>query len=136
MADISTLHSQHGTVLGISKSRMQATWRYGVGICAPATVAVAQFVVQLVLLRHLSPRDFGVFALLMVTIQLGYGLSNALISTPFTVALHNRETPDAELRAFFGVNAVYAAGFGVVCALIGLVSSEGLWIFVFGAYAA
>ncbi|WP_374331326.1 lipopolysaccharide biosynthesis protein [Aestuariivirga sp.] len=136
MADTSTLRSMPGTSLGPSSRRMQAMLRYGVGICAPATVAVAQFVVQLVLLRHLNPGDFGVFALLMVMIQFGYGLSNALISTPFTVALHDRETPDAALRAFFGVNAAYAAGFGVVCALIGVVFSVGPWILVFGAYAA
>jgi O-antigen/teichoic acid export membrane protein len=116
-------------------ARMSQLLRYAIGIAAPASVAIAHFAVQLLLLRHLSPGDFGTFALLMVTIQLGYGLSNALIATPYTVALHDTAMPEGWRQSFFSVNALYALAFGLVCGLMGELFSHGAWIPVFALYA-
>ena len=118
-----------------TEPRLPQLLRYGTGIAAPASVAIAHFVVQLLLLRQLTPGDFGTFALLMVTIQLGYGLSNALISTPYTVALHDPEMTEGWRRSFFSVNAGFAVAFGLASALTGSLFSEGLWIPVFALYA-
>lgn len=135
VAETSSARSAAEAPPGDATTRMSSMVRYCVGICAPASVAIAHFAVQLLLLRHLSPGDFGTFALLMVTIQLGYGLSNALISTPYTVALHDTETTEGLRQSFFSVNGLYAAGFGLMCGLIGLVFTDGLWIPVFAVYA-
>ena len=125
-----------GTPLGESATRLSSMIRYGVGIAAPASVAIAHFAVQLLLLRHVTPAEFGTFALLMVIIQLGYGFSNALIATPYTVALHDAEVTEGARQSFFSVNAVFALAFGIACAAIAAVLAGGAWIAVFAVYAA
>jgi O-antigen/teichoic acid export membrane protein len=135
VAETSSLPQAAGSPLGEGATRLSSMIRYGVGIAAPASVAIAHFAVQLLLLRHLTPVEFGTFALLMVLIQLGYGVSNALISTPYTVALHDAEMTEGARQSFFSVNAVYALGFGLACAVIGWVFAGGPWIAVFAVYS-
>lgn len=135
VVETSSVHSPEAPAAGTA-TRLSSMLRYGVGICAPASVAVAHLAVQLVLLRHLSPGDFGTFALLMVIIQLGYGLSNALIATPYTIALHDAGLVESARRSFFSANAVYAVTFGLTCAAVGFAFAGGTWIFVFAIYAA
>lgn len=117
-------------------TRLSAVLRYAMGISAPASVAAAHFAVQLLLLHQLTPAEFGTFALLMVIIQLGYGVSNALIATPYTVALHDPDMTEVARQSFFGVNAIYAAVFGLGCAAIAYMLTGGGWSVVFAAYSA
>jgi len=136
VAETSTVRQPASAPLGEGTTRVSSIMRYGIGISAPASVAIAHFAVQLLLLRHLTPAEFGTFALLMLLIQFGYGISNALIATPYTVALHDVEMTDAARQSFFSVNAVYAVAFGLSCAAIGLVLvGGGVWIAVFAIYA-
>lgn len=135
VAETSSVAPAATAPLGEGTTRLSSMIRYGVGIAAPASVAIAHFAVQLLLLRHLTPAEFGTFALLMVLIQLGYGLSNALIATPYTVALHDAEMTEDARQSFFSVNAVYALAFGLACAAIGAVFAGGAWIAVFAVYA-
>lgn len=110
--------------------------RYGMAILAPASVAAAQFIVQLVLLHQLAPEEFGLFAFLMVFVQLGFGLSNALVSTPYTVVLHQPGAVKAGCSFFFTVNGLYAVIFGLLCAGLAAAFDRGVWIAVFAAYGA
>jgi O-antigen/teichoic acid export membrane protein len=110
--------------------------RYGVAVFAPASVAVAQLLVQLIILRQASAAEFGLYAFLMVIVQLGYGVSNALICTPFTVLRNHASEGRGDQHSFFTINCIYAALFGIVCAGLGALFQSDSWLFVFALYAS
>ncbi len=100
--------------------------RYGVALVAPGSVSAAHFLLQLVLIQLFLPAQFGSVALILAVIQFGFGLSNALVATPYTVAV-NRPADDAHTQAadanpagsiYFLVNAAFCIGMGLVCAAI------------------
>ena len=66
--------------------------RYVLPLLAPSSVSAAHLVTQLVILGHLSAGEFGLFAFLMVMVQFGFGLSNALICTPYMVNISKIST--------------------------------------------
>jgi len=76
-------------------------------------VAGGTFLVTLILLQALDPADFGLFAFLLVTINLGASLSNALVGAPLAV-LASRAIPDPEaLGSIRTVGLALAAAVGL-----------------------
>ena len=108
--------------------------RYGLAVMAPASVAVVQLLLQLIVLHQALANEFGLYAFLMVIVQLGYGISNALICTPFTVLLHNSDERRFDPGSFFTISLVYATLFGLMCLVIGKLLSPDNWIFLFALY--
>jgi O-antigen/teichoic acid export membrane protein len=108
--------------------------RYALAVLAPASVSAAHFVIQLLMLGSLSPAEFGSFAFLLIIVQFGFGLSNALVSTPYMVNVAHGDPSDTAHRTFFTVNALFAVLFGISVTLAGLAIATGPWCYVFGAF--
>lgn len=116
--------------------RFAALQRYALAVFAPSSVSAAHFVVQLMLLATLTPAEFGAFAFLMIVVQLGFGLSNALVSTPYTVEVSSHNDPHGGRRTmFFTANALFSAVFGLCVYLIGALIAEGQWTLPFAIFA-
>ncbi|UVC08625.1 hypothetical protein IHQ71_26440 [Rhizobium sp. TH2] len=122
---------------GISQpGRFAALQRYALAVVAPSSVSAAHFVVQLMLLATLTPAEFGSFAFLMIVVQFGFGLSNALVSTPYTVEISSHADPDRDRRTmFFTTNALFALVFGLGVYLVGSLISDGRWTTLFSIFA-
>ena len=120
--------------LPISASRLRGLMRYGLAVAAPASVAASHFLVQVFLLAHVQPAEFGTFAFLMVLVQFGYGLSNALISTPYDVGISSGSADDSLKRTITACNFIYSLVFGLGCIAVGFTTSAGSWIFVFAIF--
>ena len=129
------LHSQSRTVAKIASILPQAR-RYGPALAASASVSAAHLVLQVLLLRALDPAEFGLFAFLMVVVQLGYGLSNALIATPYTVLAQKPDAAAPAAASFFAVNALYSAGFAIALGGIGAAFGGSYWVLGFALYGA
>jgi O-antigen/teichoic acid export membrane protein len=67
--------------------------RFIIAIGGSAGVALSGFVLSILLLRTVTPAQFGVYGFIQVVIALGFGISNALFGSPLTVALNRTETP-------------------------------------------
>lgn len=95
--------------------------RYGVALVAPGSVSAAHFLLQLVLIQLFVPAQFGSVALILAIIQFGFGLSNALVATPYTVAVNRPDDDpqaDPDGSIYFLVNAAFCTGMGLACAAI------------------
>lgn len=118
--------------------RTSALLRYGLAASAPGTAAAAQFLLQLALLRFVDSAAFGQFAFVLGLVQFGFGLSNALISTPYTVSINGPTFEPGQALSFFTVNLVFAMGWGMVCggaaALLG--AQHEAWLFGLLAFLA
>jgi len=110
--------------------------RYALAIIPPSAVSATHLAVQLVLLASLPPGQFGLFAFLMVVVQLGYGLSNALIASPYAVQAQKPNFGDCDARAFHAVNCVYALAFGLFTGGLALWFGDWTWAMVFAAFSA
>jgi O-antigen/teichoic acid export membrane protein len=108
--------------------------RYGLAILAPAAVSAAHFIVQVILVLQVTPAEFGLFAFFMIIVQLGYGISNALVSTPYTVSIHQADATEEERRAFFAISGLYALAFGAVCAGVAALFEAGSWAYLFAIF--
>jgi hypothetical protein len=109
-------------------------FQYGLAVVAPSSASAAHFLVQLVMLSRVGPSEFGAFVFLMVLVQLGYGLSNALVSTPYDVNA-SQQNPVHETRVVLtAVNAVYALLFTLGCIGAGLMIGAGHWIYLFAVF--
>jgi O-antigen/teichoic acid export membrane protein len=108
--------------------------RYGLAVLAPAAVSAAHFVVQVILVLQVTPAEFGLFAFFMVIVQLGYGVSNALVSTPYTVSIHQETTTQEERAAFFAISGLYALAFGAICMGVGALFEAGNWAYLFALF--
>jgi len=126
------------TDIAISEpGRLAALQRYALAVFAPSSVSAAHLVVQLMLLATLVPAEFGSFAFLMILVQFGFGLSNALLSTPYTVEISSPVDPHGGRRTmFFTASAVFALVFGLCIYLVGALIAEGRWIMPFSIFAA
>lgn len=104
--------------LTTGKKPLRATLaRFGLASMSSAAVSVSHLLVQLVSVRHLAAAEIGTLAFLLVILQFGYGLSNALVSTPYTIAVNQRrEGEDGEFAFFFPLNLLLALAQGLVCA--------------------
>ncbi|GLS19931.1 hypothetical protein GCM10007874_29480 [Labrys miyagiensis] len=112
--------------------------RYGLAASAPGTAAAAQFLLQLALLRFVDTAAFGQFAFVLGLVQFGYGLSNALISTPYTVNLNGAVLQPAQALSFFTVNLLFSVGWGAICggaaAILG--ATHEAWLFALLGFLA
>jgi O-antigen/teichoic acid export membrane protein len=101
--------------------------RFGLASMSSAAVSVSHLLVQLVSVRRLEASEIGTLAFLLVIIQFGYSLSNALVSTPYAIAVNQREDGDEQgFDFFFPVNLLLALSQGLLCAAIGWVMA-GPW---------
>ena len=72
-------------------NRWRGIGRFGLASVSSAGVSISHLLIQLVSIHHLDASGIGTLAFLLVIIQFGYGLSNALVSTPYTIAFNNAE---------------------------------------------
>ena len=93
--------------------------RFGLASMSSAAVSVSHLLVQLASVRRLEASEIGTLAFLLVIIQFGYGLSNALVSTPYTIAVNQDERADRRsFDFFFPLNLLLALSQGLVCAAV------------------
>lgn len=117
-------------------TRFATLQRYALAVFGPSSVSAAHFVVQVMLLATLTPVQFGSFAFLLIVVQFGYGLSNALVSTPYTVEVSSHPQPRKNIQSmFFAANAVFTLVFALVIYCVGSLVGEGLWTHLFALYA-
>jgi hypothetical protein len=112
--------------------------RFGLATLAPVAVSVAQFLLQMELLRVLEAPAFGLFAFMFGFIQFGFGLSNALVSTPYTVCADGTVFGDQNSRAFFKVNLAFSVLWGAFSSVgaAALGCADEAWLFgLFGFLA-
>lgn len=88
--------------------------RFGLASMSSAAVSVSHLLVQLVSVRRLEAAEIGTLAFLLVIIQFGYSLSNALVSTPYTIAVNQHE--DEDTGFFFRMNLLLAVAQALLCA--------------------
>lgn len=120
MADgASRADSRFASPRGSGRNLVQLVSRFGVASLSSAIVSVSHLAVQLFSIHHLGAAAIGTLAFLLVIIQFGYSLSNALVSTPYTIAV-NQDGAGAEksFDFFFPVNLLLALSQGLVCAAI------------------
>jgi len=110
------------------KKPLRATLaRFGLASMSSAAVSVSHLLIQLVSVRRLEAAEIGTLAFLLVIIQFGYSLSNALVSTPYAIAVNQREDGAEEgFDFFFPMNLLLALSQGLLCAGIGWVMA-GPW---------
>ncbi|WP_176591012.1 polysaccharide biosynthesis protein [Sphingobium sp. EM0848] len=107
--------------------------RFGLASLSSAIVSVSHLLVQLFSIHHLETAAIGTLAFLLVIIQFGYSLSNALVSTPYTIAVNQGD--DAETRSFdffFPVNLMLAASQGLISAAIAWATASPMAALLFG----
>jgi O-antigen/teichoic acid export membrane protein len=117
------------------KKPLRATLaRFGLASMSSAAVSVSHLLIQLVSVRRLEAAEIGTLAFLLVIIQFGYGLSNALVSTPYAIAVNQRDSGDeAGFDFFFPVNLLLALGQGMLCAAIAWAMAGAAAAAIFGA---
>ena len=114
-------------------SRWRGIGRFGLASVSSAGVSVSHLLIQLVSIHHLDAVGIGTLAFLLVIIQFGYGLSNALVSTPYTIAFnHAEEENPATLDFFFPINLLLSVAQGLVCATIAWIMVGPLAAAAFG----
>ncbi|UIJ46166.1 polysaccharide biosynthesis protein [Sphingomonas cannabina] len=117
-----------------TKTPLRATLaRFGLASMSSAFVSASHLLVQLVSVRRLSATEVGTLAFLLVIIQLGYGLSNALVSTPYAIAVNQRSEEEGDHGFFFPLNLLLSLAQGLICAGIGWVMAGPLAAAAFGA---
>ena len=117
-------------------TRFATLQRYALAVVAPSSVSAAHFVVQVMMLAILTPAEFGSFAFLLIVVQFGSGLSNALASTPYTVEVSSHAQPRRDMQAmFFAANGLLTIAFAAFVYLIGSLVGDGLWTHLFAIYA-
>ncbi|HUD91527.1 polysaccharide biosynthesis protein [Sphingobium sp.] len=107
--------------------------RFGLASLSSAIVSVSHLAVQLFSIHHLGTSAIGTLAFLLVIIQFGYGLSNALVSTPYTIMVNQGEEADARrFDFFFPVNLLLAVSQGLICAAIAWATASPTAALLFG----
>ncbi|RRQ95992.1 polysaccharide biosynthesis protein, partial [Enterococcus faecalis] len=107
--------------------------RFGLASFSSAIVSVSHLLVQLFSIHHLATTGIGVLAFLLVIIQFGYSLSNALVSTPYTIAVNQGEDVDRAAHGFFfPVNLLLSLSQGMICAAIAWTTASPQAALVFG----
>lgn len=99
---------------------------------------MAQFILQIALLRVVDSTAFGQFAFALGLVQFGFGLSNALISTPYTVNINASTFEQKQALSFFTVNLLFSAGWAVICGgtTAALGTPHEAWLFGLFAFLA
>jgi O-antigen/teichoic acid export membrane protein len=119
-------------------TRLASFLRYGLAASAPGVAAAAQFVLQLALLRAVDAAAFGQFAFALGLVQFGFGLSNALIATPYTVIVNGSAFEPGQAPSFFMMNLLFATAWAAICggtiAVLG--APHEAWLFGLFAFLA
>ncbi|GGD76665.1 hypothetical protein [Lacimicrobium alkaliphilum] len=106
-------------------------WHRSQSIIGTASLAVANLVFSLLLLRYGSAAEFGSFAMLQISQGLAFGVSNALLGAPLLLFLKHPVHTDAGLRGFFAANLILILPCvlvqGAIALALGLQSSEAFW---------
>jgi O-antigen/teichoic acid export membrane protein len=111
--------------------------RYGLVSAGPVAAAIVQFLLSLVLLRHVSPAEFGTFAFLLLLTQLLQGVWGALFCAPLVVAYGQQGGHDVEAQAISKVGGI--ASLIVVLALTAIALVMGITTILavlYGTYGA
>lgn len=94
-------------------SKGQLAQRFLMAISGTAGVALSSFILAALLLKTVTPAQFGIYSFIQVVIALGYGVSNALLGSPLLVALNRTEyivpgTAESYFKANFWISLVAA----------------------------
>lgn len=108
--------------------------RFGLAALGPVTVSATQFILQMDLLRVLETTEFGLFAFVIGFIQFGFGLSNALVCTPYTVWINDTNIGDKDPRTFFKTNLALSAAWGAFCGIIATTLGGTVEAWLFGLF--
>ena len=68
--------------------------RYAIAVVGPVSVAAVHLLLSLIMLRALSPAEFGTFTFLLVAAQFSWGIWSALFCAPLPVLLLQRSTEE------------------------------------------
>jgi len=118
---------------GRMKSLGSLFGRFGLASLSSAIVSVSHLGVQLFSIHHLGTAAIGTLAFLLVIIQFGYSLSNALVSTPYTIAVNQGDEADGKsFDFFFPVNLFLALSQGLICAGIAWATASPAAAAMFG----
>ncbi len=113
--------------------------RYVVAGLGPISGAVSQFVLSLLLLRALSPSEFGSFSFLLIGSLFTAGIYSALFCAPLPALLNSAAEDDRAplLRCIFGVSIIGAGAALLLFLAFGLLLSRPLpEVFLFALYVA
>lgn len=110
--------------------------RYVLPLLAPSSVSAAHLASQIVILAHLPAAGFGLFAFLMVMVQFGFGLSNALICTPYMVHVGKADASESLDAAYFTVNIIFSVLFAAVVLAGAKTAASGSEAYVYALFAA
>ena len=117
-------------------SRGAGLGRYGVAVLGPMAVAGSHAALQLVLLRGLPPAQFGMFAFLLGMMQFGFGLSNALVGTPYTLDANDDPSRETLLLTLLKANLMLSTCWGGLCVAAVLALDGGAEAAPLGAFGA
>lgn len=97
--------------------RLTATFsRFGLAIVGPVAVAASNTVLQFAMLKTLQPAAFGLLAFVLGLTQFGFGLSNALVGTPYTLDANTDRSVTAQLLlTYLKGNLVLSLFWGLLC---------------------
>lgn len=116
---------ESGRRFGERKGLAQLFGRFGLASLSSAVVSVSHLAVQLFSIHHLGTAAIGTLAFLLVIIQFGYSLSNALVSTPYTIAVNQDDPAEGStFDFFFPVNLLLALSQGLICAGVAWVTAS------------
>ena len=114
---------------------MRVSKRYSAAILGPASVAFAQFLASVMLIRSVSLPDFGAVSLLFLIIQFGFALSNALLCATLPIDLSSANDHSAMARFYFRANFLLSSSYAVVVGAIAVLQVQVLPALSMGVYA-
>lgn len=83
------------------------------------SVSSANLLMSVVMMVELTPDDFGAFSFINIVIFLGFGVSNALLSSPLMIALHrNNNASDEVVESYFLASVVL--GLMLLCIILSI----------------
>jgi O-antigen/teichoic acid export membrane protein len=93
----------------ISRLLSKAT-AYSLAALGPLLTAVTQFLLALLMIRHLSAAEFGLFSFTLVIMQFGSGIWSALFCAPLPIVIAQRGHDDqtAVVQSLFTANLLLA----------------------------
>jgi hypothetical protein len=97
----------------------QTLGQFGGTSFGAASVSGSHLMMQVVSIRYLSANEIGTLAFVLILMQAGYSLCNALVATPYTIALNQNGSTDQRTLASFGrINLLLALIQGLLCGLV------------------
>lgn len=113
--------------------------RYIFATIGPIAMAATQFLLTIIMLHAMAPKEFGAFSFLLVGLQFSFGISNALFCAPLAtlVAEKGARLRDGKILSLNTANFLFSAAMLVVFGLIALaLSLSQISALLFGIYAA